>query len=120
MNPPTSSASGISASTTEVLAATIAAVVEGQLTQYMSVMTNEVEAIRRSADEAQERLRAELGAQIAAVTQKVDGGQSSSEAHHKALQTALEDRLAEFAQHQQRRLAEVENKIIEMPMMVGA
>jgi hypothetical protein len=119
MSTPTSNASGVSANTTEVLAATIAAVVERQLTQYMSVMTKEVEAIRRATEQAQHELRAELSAQIAAVTQRMDEANQGQDAHQKALQTALEERLADFAQHQQRRLNEVENRIIEIPMMAG-
>ncbi|MFZ4721304.1 MAG: hypothetical protein ACOYMR_17895 [Ilumatobacteraceae bacterium] len=119
MSTPTPNATGVSASTTEVLAATIAAVVERQLTQYMSVMTKEVEAIRRATEQAQQQLRAELTAQIAGVTQRVDESHQANDAHQRALQATLEERLADFAQHQQRRLNEVENRLIEMPMMAG-
>lgn len=119
MSMPTSNTSGLSASTTEVLAATIAAVVERQLTQYMNTVTQQAEATRQAHERAIEQMRTEFSGQLAAVTQRVDAGQQSTEAYQKALQTALEERLADFSQHQQRRIAEVENRIIEIPLGIG-
>ena len=119
MSTPTSNTQGLSSSTTEVLAATIAAVVERQLTQYMAAVTQQTESIRQANERAIELLRSEFSSQLAEVTQRAEAGQQSTEAYQKALQTALEDRLADFAQHQHRRLAEVENRIIEIPMAVG-
>ena len=86
MNTPTPTP-GVPPSTTEVLAATIAGVVERQLTQYISAMTQQVEA----------------------------QGQRSEASQH-ALQTALEGRLAEFAQFQQLRMNEVEDRLLASPM----
>ncbi len=120
MSMPASNTSGLSASTTEVLAATIAAVVERQLTQYMNAVTQQAEATRQVQERAIAELRQEFSAQITAVTQRVEAGQQSSDAYQKALQTALEDRLADFSHHQQRRIAEVENRIIEIPMGMGS
>jgi hypothetical protein len=119
MSTPASNTQGLSSSTTEILAATIAAVVERQLTQYMAAVTQQNEATRQATERAIESLRADFSAQLADVTQRAEAGQQSTEAYQKALQTALEDRLADFAQHQHRRLAEVENRIIEIPMAVG-
>ena len=119
MNMPASNTAGISANQTEVLAATIAAVVERQLTQYMTVMSKEVEALRQQTQQAQADLRADIQAQLQALTHRVDSGQQTNEAFQRALQTALEERLADFAQHQQRRLNEVENRIVELPLSVG-
>ncbi|CAB4363163.1 MAG: hypothetical protein F2681_10010 [Actinobacteria bacterium] len=86
MNPPTPTP-GVPPSTTEILAATIAGVVERQLTQYITAMTQQVEA----------------------------QGQRSEASQH-ALQTALEGRLAEFAQFQQLRMNEVEERLLGSPM----
>jgi hypothetical protein len=116
MSTPTTNATGLSQSATEVLAATIAAVVERQLQQYMGLMSQQVDSARQAAEQAQQDLRSEFTQQIAAVAQRVEAGQQNSEAYQKALQTALEDRLADFAQHQHRRLAEVENRLLEMPV----
>jgi len=117
--PNVSSGAGMSASTTEVLAATIAAAVERQLTQYVAVMSQQVEAARQAAENLRGEMRSEFGAQIAQVLQRMDGSQQNAEAYQKALQTALEDRLADFAQHQNRRLNEVENRILEIPAATG-
>ena len=92
------------ASTTEVLATTIAAVVERQLTQYVQAMAQQVDAARRSAEESKAQLRVEFQNQLAVLG-----------AQQQALQAALETRLGEFSQHQQRRLNEVENRLLEMP-----
>lgn len=110
MSAPELNNNGLSASMTEVLATTIAAVVERQLEQFAAAMTQQVEHTKTE-------LREEFSAQIAAVAQQLETGQQSSEAYQKALQTALEDRLADFAQHQHRRLAEVENRMMEMPAL---
>jgi hypothetical protein len=110
---------GMSASTTEVLAATIAAAVERQLTQYVAVMSQQVEAARQAADHLRVEMRSELGAQIAQVLQRIDTSQQNADGYQKALQTALEDRLADFAQHQARRLNEVENRMLEIPAATG-
>ncbi len=81
---------GIPANTTEVLAATIAAAVERQLTQYVSAMAQQVDAARKSVADSREELRAEF------------------HAAHLSLQNALEGRLGEFAEHQQSRLQTIE------------
>jgi hypothetical protein len=117
--PNVSSGPGMSASSTEVLATTIAAAVERQLTQYVAVMSQQVEAARQAAENLRGEMRSEFGAQIAQVLQRMDGTQQNAEAYQKALQTALEDRLADFAQHQNRRLNEVENRILEIPAATG-
>lgn len=110
MSAPELNNNGLSASMTEVLATTIAAVVERQLEQFAAAMTQQVEHTKTE-------LRQEFSAQIAAVGQQLENGQQSTEAYQKALQTALEDRLADFAQHQHRRLAEVENRMMDMPAL---
>jgi hypothetical protein len=109
----------MSAATAEVLVATIASAVERQLTQYVSTMSHQMEAIRREAEGSRSELRAEFNQQIQSLLQKVDTGNQNTEAYQKALQNALEERLADFAQHQHRRLAEVENRLLELPSFEG-
>ena len=78
----------MSAASTEVLAKSIAAAVERQLTQQAEVLTKKFDA------------------RLAEQQQAVD-------TYQKALQTALEERLADFAQHQQLSVNEINNRIIE-------
>jgi hypothetical protein len=122
-------AQGISASTTEVLAATIAAAVERQLTQYVSTMAKQVDAARQAAEQNKNELRAEFQGQLNAVVQRLDTvgqrldavGQRLDADHHgieqyqQSLQHALEAKLTEFSQHQRQRLDEVENRLLETP-----
>jgi hypothetical protein len=86
-------ARGLPANTTEVLAATIAAAVERQLTQYVSAMAQQVDAARQAVADSREELRAEF------------------HAAHLTLQTALEGRLGEFAEHQLSRLSAIETNV---------
>ena len=115
MNAVSTTTQAIPASTAEVLAATIAAAVERQLTQYVSAMSHQVEAARQAAEQTRDELRTEFNAQLQAVLQRVEAQQHHAEAYQKALQTALEERLADFAQHQQRRIAEVEQRLLQIP-----
>ena len=101
------------ASTTEVLAATIAAVVERQLTQYVSTVVKQVEAAKAAAEEGKAELRAEFRAQM-------DELMAQHTASLQQLQGALESRLTDFSHHQQFRLNEVENRLLEIPGSAGA
>lgn len=78
----------------EVLATTIASAVERQLTQQAAAMTKQFEA--RLAEQ-----------------------QQAIDAYQKALQTALEERLVDFAKHQQITLNELSNKVIESSAASG-
>lgn len=78
----------------EVLATTIASAVERQLTQQEAAITKQFEA--------------RLGEQ-----------QQAIDTYQKALQTALEERLVDFAKHQQISLNELSNKIIESSASSG-
>jgi hypothetical protein len=106
---------GLSASSTEVLAATIAAAVERQLTQYVSTMAKQVDAARQAAEQNKNELRAEFQNQLNAIVQRLDAGQHNNEQYQQMLQHALEARLTEFAQQQRQRLDEVENRLLETP-----
>ncbi len=86
--PPPQPQSGMSAASTEVLAKTIAAAVERQLTVQAETITKQFEA--RLADQ-----------------------QQANEQYQNALQTALEERLGDFAKLQQLSMNEINNRIIE-------
>lgn len=86
--PPPQPQSGMSAANTEVLVKSIAGVVERQLAQQSEAMTKQFEA--RLAEQ-----------------------QQAVETYQKALQTALEERLADFSKHQQLSINEINNRIIE-------
>lgn len=111
--PVPNAAPGLSPSTTEVLAATIAGAVERQLTQYVSTMAQQVDAARQAVESSRNELRAEFQQQLKAVTDQLAEGQRAAEAQQQALQSMLEQRLSEFSQHQQLRLNEVENRVVE-------
>ncbi|MEQ1698561.1 MAG: hypothetical protein ABMA25_00530 [Ilumatobacteraceae bacterium] len=115
-----SPSSGLSQSSTEVLAATIASAVERQLTQYVGAMAQQVDAARQAVETSRNELRAEFQQQIQTVLTQVASSQELSQGQQQALQSALEERLAEFSRHQQTRLNEVENRILEMPSGGGA
>ena len=106
---------GLSHSSTEVLAATIAGAVERQLTQYVGAMAKQVEAARQAVESSRAELRAEFQQQIKDVLAQFAAAQTGAEGQQHALQTALEARLADFSSHQQARLNEVENRLFEMP-----
>ena len=72
MSAPEMNNNGLTASMTEVLATTIAAVVERQLEQFAAAMTQQVEHTKTE-------LRSEFSAQIAAVAQRLETGQRSTE-----------------------------------------
>lgn len=83
--------SGMSAATTEVLATSIASAVERQLTQHA------------------QQFEAKLAEQKQTVVE-----------YKNALQTAMEERLADFAKQQQISLNEIRNKIIESSVRSGS
>ncbi len=103
-------------SATEVLASTIAAAVERQLTHYMGVMSRQIEATRQAADDA----RADADARLAALAARLDDQQQAAEAYQRALQAALEERLAEFANHQHLRLTDLDRRLAQVPSQVQA
>ncbi len=87
MNGSTPVRAGAVASPTEVLATTIAAAVERQLTQYISVMVHQVESARLAVEQNKIDLRIEFREQIEAIERRI--------------------------------LNELENRIVEMPAVLG-
>ncbi|HEX2784253.1 MAG TPA: hypothetical protein VHN36_11755 [Ilumatobacteraceae bacterium] len=98
-------------SSTEILAATIGSAVERQLTQSVTAMTQQVEAAR-------EEMRAEFTKQLQVLTERVDTNQETTDRYQSALQAALEERLAEFANHQHQTLTTINNKMAGLPSLV--
>ena len=84
-------------STAEVLAATIAAAVERQLTQYVSAMAQQVEAARRGAEQNKADLRVEFENQLAELARQ------------------HESELDELARRQEVRLRELEERLAATP-----
>lgn len=93
---------------TEILAATIGGAVERQLTQSIAAMTEEVEAARAE-------MRAEFAEQLQALTERVEGNQEANDRYQAVLQAALEERLAEFANHQHQTLTTINTKLAGLP-----
>jgi hypothetical protein len=107
-------------SSTEILAATIAGAVERQLTQYVSTMSQQVEATRQAAEAARLEMRAEFAQQLEAVTARVNTTHEANDRYQAALQAALEERLAEFANHQHQTLTTINGKLASLPALVQA
>ncbi len=103
----------MSPSSTEVLAATIAGAVERQLTQYVSAMAQQVDATRQAVETHRTEMRAEFQQQLEAVVAQFSASQATSGTQQQELTTMLEQRLADFSNHQQLRLNEVENRVLE-------
>lgn len=110
---PTSASTGMSPSSTEVLAATIAGAVERQLTQYVTAMAQQVDAARQAVETNKQELRAEFQQQLDSVTAQLAASRQTVEEQQQVLQSVLEARLGDFSAHQQLRLNEVENRILE-------
>jgi len=109
----------MSPSSTELLAATIAGAVERQLTQYVSAMAQQVDATRQAVEAHRTELRAEFQQQIQAVVAHFAATQETSNAQQQELTSLLERRLADFSHHQQARLNEVENRVLESGSVAG-
>lgn len=115
MSTQTTAAPAISPATVEVLATTIAGAVQRQLTDYVATMSQQVEVARQAAEQAKADIRAEFNAQLQSVIERLDINQQHHDGYQRSLQTALETRLAEFAQYQQRRISDVEDRILQIP-----
>jgi len=95
----------------ELLATTIGGAVERQLTQSVAAMNQQIDAAR-------EEMRAEFVQQLEALTARVDADREANDRYQAALQAALEERLAEFANHQHQTLTTINNKLASLPSLV--
>ena len=105
--------------------ATILTAVERQLTRYFSAMSQQAELAKRVAEQTREDLRNELATRLPALQSAIDdhgaalaghrglveSQRVANEEYQQALQAALEERLAEFANHQHWRMNDLEDKI---------
>ncbi|MFN8024148.1 MAG: hypothetical protein U0Q03_21630 [Acidimicrobiales bacterium] len=95
----------------ERITATILTAVERQLTKYFTAMSHQAEAARMASEQRSNELRQELLAKFPALEQAVEAQRQANEHYQQALQAALEERLAEFANHQHWRMSDLEEKI---------
>jgi hypothetical protein len=102
--------SSTSAVDADTLTATILTAVERQLTRYFAAMSHQAEEAKLTA----ERSRAEIEARLPQVDAALDAQRLANERYQQALQTALEERLSEFANHQHWRLNDVEDRLAAM------
>lgn len=109
----------------DALTATILTAVERQLTRYFAAMSQQAEAAKQLADatrsEVEQRLpliESALAAQaehLPLVEAAIEAQRQGIEDYQIALQTALEERLSEFANHQHWRLNDLEDKVAAIP-----
>jgi hypothetical protein len=99
----------------ERITATILTAVERQLTKYFTAMSHQAEAARMSAEQRSTELRAEVLERFPALEQALDAQRVANEHYQQALQAALEERLAEFANHQHWRMNDLEEKLTALP-----
>jgi hypothetical protein len=109
----------------EAITATILTAVERQLTRYFAAMSQQADAARKISEDSRDELRAELADHLPALKSAIaDQGAAlekhgaalekqgtANEAYQQALQSALEDRLSEFANHQHWRMNDLEDKV---------
>lgn len=111
----TTPGSGGTAPSADALAATIASVVERQLSQYLATIHKQVEGVRESSAATITSLQHELEQRITGLVQRLESQQQSAESYQRALQTALEERLQMFAAHQQARLDDLDRRVQMIP-----
>ena len=99
------------ASDVEKITSTILTAVEKQLTRYFAAISQQVEAVRQKTDLTTDQLRTELLDGIPRLEQLLEQHRVGNEQYQQALQAALEERLAEFANHQHWRMNDLEDKV---------
>lgn len=106
----------------ERMTATILSAVERQLTKYFTAMSHQAEAARMAAEQRSTELRAEMAQAMStamerfpAIESLIESQRVANEHYQQALQAALEERLAEFANHQHWRMNDLEEKVSSLP-----
>jgi hypothetical protein len=102
------------ASDVEKITATILTAVERQLTRYFAAISQQVEGLRQKTELAHDQLRTELADGVPRLERTIEAQRAANEQYQRALQAALEERLAEFANHQHGRMNQLEDKIGEV------
>jgi len=83
-------------------------------------MSQQMEATKEAAEKARQEMRADFVQQIDALTARLDSTQQANDRYQAALQAALEERLAEFANHQHQTLTTINSKLAGLPSLVQA
>lgn len=95
----------------EVLASTIAAVIERQLSGYLATVRSNVESVREASSAAITSLQHDVARQLQEFAGRLEAQQRASEAFQKSVQAAIGVRLEELDREQQARLAELERML---------
>jgi hypothetical protein len=85
--------------------------VEQQLTRYFGAMAARADAVQQAGEAGRAELITHFQQQIDVLRSELDRGQQANEGYERALQTALEERLTEFASNQHWRFTEVESRL---------
>jgi uncharacterized membrane-anchored protein YhcB (DUF1043 family) len=94
------------AQTTAILTA-----VEQQLTRYFSAIAARADAVQQAGEAGRAEIVTHFQQQIDLLRNELERSQSHNDGYDRALQTALEERLTEFASQQQWRFSEVEGRL---------
>lgn len=98
----------------DALTETILSAVERQLTRYFAAMSQQADVARQTADAARTELDAITG-RLPLIEAALDSQNEGFGAYQSALQSALEERLTEFATAQHWRLTDLEEKVEAIP-----
>jgi prefoldin subunit 5 len=94
------------ATTTAILTA-----VEQQLTRYFGAMAARADAVQQAGDAGRAEIVTHFQQQIDLLRMELERSQQTNDAYERALQTAIEERLTEFAASQHWRFSEVEGRL---------
>ncbi len=92
-------------------AAAILGAVEQQLTRYFGAMAARADAVQQAGEAGREQLVIHFQQQIDALKSDQERTRQDTDGYQQALQSAIEERLTEFAQSQHWRLGEVEGRL---------
>jgi predicted house-cleaning noncanonical NTP pyrophosphatase (MazG superfamily) len=99
----------------ERMTATILSAVERQLTKYFASISQQTEVAKQATDHQLEDLRNEFVGRLPMLEATITKQRAANDDYQAALQTALEERLAEFANHQHWRMNDLEDKVAALP-----
>ena len=97
------------------MTATILSAVERQLAKYVIAISHQADAARAASEQQAAELKAVFVDRVPQLEASLDKQRSANTQYQEALQTALEERLAEFANHQHWRMNDLEDKVAAIP-----
>ncbi len=95
----------------EAQAAAILTAIEHQLTRYFGAMATRADAVQQAGEAARVELVGNFEHQIDSLRAELDRSQQAQQGFEQALQTAIEERLAEFAASKEWRFGELEGRL---------